>query len=235
MENFPLMALSVSDFKDLWAGFQSIAIVFATFLGGAWALFQFRSLHALDKARLELEKAKRELLQQSSLEVHLVTESFEKDGDYFLHVRVVMRNIGSGADFVDWTKASLSARRFYKAENHSLAADDQLLLAWRAPSMTVLRRHLLPGTSASESFLVSIPQAGVYYVEFAVHTSPAVKAEMIADIEKVGSVINVADIFLWRADTFVSVPNIQPNNGVQPTPASGAADTRRWAATDTSR
>ena len=214
------MALTVSEFKDLSAGFQSIAIVVAALLGGAWALFQFFSLNALDRARLDLEKVKRDLLQQSSLEVDLVTESFERDGDYFLHVRVVMRNIGNGLDIVDWAKASLSARRFYKAENYSLAADDQLLLAWRAPSMTVLERRLMPGASSSESFLLSIPQAGVYYVEFAMHTSPAVKAEMIASLQKDRVGINETDLFVWRADTIVSVPNVQPNNGVQPTPAS---------------
>jgi hypothetical protein len=205
--------MTLNEFKDLCAGFQSIAIVVAAFLGGGWALFRFFSLRELDKARLEHEKArlerekvKRELAQQAVIVVELVAESFDIDGSYFLHVRVVMRNIGSGVDFVDWTKASMFARRFHKVDEITLAATDQVLSAWRAPSMVIQEMRLMPGFSTSESFLMPIPQVGVYYIEFSMPVSKAVRAEMVDAIENDGVKMNAEDVVIWRADKFVSVP-----------------------------
>lgn len=209
--------MTLNEFKDLSAGFQSIAIVVATLLGGGWALFQFFSLRALDKARLELEKVKRELVQQGVLVIELITESFDIAGSYFLHVRVVMRNIGSGFDIADWTQASMFARRFHKVDEITLAATDQVLLAWRAPSIAIREMRLMPGYSTSESFLIPIPQVGVYYIEFSMRVSSAVRAETIDAIEKDGAKMSAEDFIVWRADKFVSVPQIQPNSALQPT------------------
>lgn len=194
--------MSLSEFKDFSAGLQSITIALITVFGGAWALFQFFSLRALDVARLNLDKAKRELVERSVLIIGLKTEAFELDASFFLHVRVDMQNVGNGVDVVDWTKASMFARRFEKVGDIQFKASDQLLPAWRASSFQITEMRFVPGFSTSESFLVAIPDAGVYYIEFAIETSPAVRAQTFHDI---GVELNVRDAVVWRADTFVCV------------------------------
>lgn len=205
------MPLTLLEFKDLTAGLQSIAIVVATFLGGGWGLYQFFSLRALEKSKLELTKMARELNQQGVLETDLVTETFDVDGIYYLHVRVVMRNIGNKFEIVDWAKAGMVARKFYKANENELAATEQQLLAWRAPSVVIKEWRVMPGATASESFLIPIPQAGVYYVEFSIQVSQAVRSGMVEAFEKNGTKMNAEDFYVWRATTFVSVPQAKPN------------------------
>jgi hypothetical protein len=216
--------MTVNDFKDLSAGLQSIAIVIATFLGGGWALFQFFSLRALDKAKLaldtaklELQKAKRELVEQGVMVSDLVCESFEIDGSYFLHVRVLLRNIGSGLDIVDWSKAQMYATRFEKVDGTKLRNTDEVLLAWRSPSTSIREMRFIPGFSSSDSFLIAIPRIGVYYVAFSVPVSPAVSTDASNDFTKHGVQLNDGDVIVWRADTFVAVPQVRPNGALQPT------------------
>jgi hypothetical protein len=205
------MPLNLLEFKDLTAGLQSIAIVVATFLGGGWGLYQFFSLRAREKAKLELRKIEQELVRQSVLEVDLVTETFDIDGIYYLHVRVVMQNIGNTFEIVDWAKASMFARRFYKANENEPLAADPMLLAYREPSMEIKEMRLMPGTTTSTSFLIPVPQVGVYYLEFAMHVSQVVRAEMIDALKRNGTKTNTEDFILWRADKFVSVLQAQPN------------------------
>ena len=204
------MPLTLLEFKELAAGLQSIAIVVATFLGGGWGLYQFFSLRALEKSKLELAKMKRELTQQGVLETDLVTETFDVDGIYYLHVRVVVRNVGNTFEILDWAKAGMVARKFYKANENELAATEQQLLAWRAPSLVVKEWQVMPGATASESFLIPIPQSGVYYVEFSIQVSQAVRSGMIEALERNGTNTNTEDFYIWRATTFVAVPQAKP-------------------------
>jgi hypothetical protein len=211
------MPFSLSEFKDFSAGLQSIALVVATFLGGGWALFQFFSLRALEKAKLELEKAKRELLQQGILIIDLGTESFDIDGSYFLHVLVVVRSIGSGFEIVDWAKASMFATRFHKVDEITLAPTGPVLLGWRQPYIAEPMR-LMPGYSTSQSYLIPIPQVGVYYIEFSMPVSPAAMKDTLDAIKTTGAQTYAEFEFSevsWPANKFVSVPQTQPNTALR--------------------
>ena len=106
--------MTLDHFKDLSAGLESLAIVVATLLGGGWAVYQFFSLRALDKAKLDLEKAKKDLVERGVLVIDLATESFSGDGGYLLHVQATIRNVGNLPETIDWKKTVLFARRFQK-------------------------------------------------------------------------------------------------------------------------
>jgi len=198
--------MTITEFKEVSAGLQSIAIVIATFLGGGWALYQFFSLRALQRAKLELEKAKRELAERALLIIDLMAESFDVDGNYFLHVRVVMRNAGSGVEIADWTKAQLSARRFQKVDGIKLETVGDVLHGWRAPYLAIKEMRFLPGFSTNESFLIPIPQVGVYYIEFSIPVSAAVRADAVGDVSQTGASVTAETTVDWRADAFVAVP-----------------------------
>lgn len=209
--------MTIGDFKDVSDGLQSLAIVIATLLGGGWALFQFFSLRALEKAKLDLERAKRNLIERGVLVIDLVCESFEFDGSYFLHVRVLLRNLGSGLDVVDWSKASMFATRFEKVDGTKLTNTGEILLGWRSPSRSLREMRLLPEFSTSDSFLIAIPNVGVYYVEFAVPASLASSSGTIEAVTKEGAQMQPDDVVVWRADTFVAVPQSRPNSALHPT------------------
>jgi len=204
--------LTVTDFKDISAGLQSLAIVLAALLGGGWALFQFFSLGAIEVARLELEKRKKELLQRGVIVVELVTESFEVEGSYFLHLVVTMRNIGSGVEIADWSQAILYATRFHKPDEATLAPIGPKLSAWQGESLIGTMMRLVPGFSTSESFLIPIPQAGVYFIDFRIAVSPAARADTVDSFETIigeqGSVLGAVS---WEGNKFVSVPQGQPS------------------------
>jgi hypothetical protein len=204
--------LTVTDFKDISAGLQSLAIVLAALLGGGWALFQFFSLGAIEKARLELEKIKKDLLQRGVIAVELVTESFEVEGSYFLHVVVTMRNIGSRVEIADWSQAILYAKRFHKPDEATLAPIGPTLSAWQGESLSEYMMRLVPGFSQSESFLIPIPQAGVYFISFGIAVSSPVRADTVDSFKTIigqqGLDFQAAS---WKANQFVSVPQGQPS------------------------
>jgi hypothetical protein len=201
--------MTLDHFKDFSAGLESLAIVIATFLGGGWALYQFFSLRALDKAKVDLEKARMDLVQRGILVIDLAAESFQGNGSYFLHVQVVIRNIGNRSETIDWKKTVLFARRFYRAEGDKLGAADQMLMASQASDLksTIFE----PGYTLSQSFLILIPQPGVYSIEFITQASPTESADLFKDMEKSGVKVAAGSSLAWEANKFVSIPQAQPN------------------------
>jgi len=200
--------MTLDYFKDFSAGLESLAIVVATFLGGGWALYQFFSLRALDKAKVDLEKARMDLVQRGILVIDLVTESFQSHGSYFLHVQVAIRNIGNRSETIDWKKTVLFARRFYKADGDKLAAADQIIMALQAAD---LRSTIFePGYALGQSFLILIPQPGVYSIEFMTQASPTESADLFKDMEKSGLKAEAGSSLSWEANKFVSIPQARP-------------------------
>jgi hypothetical protein len=214
--------MTATEFKDVSAGFQSIAIFIATFLGGGWALYQFFSLRALQRAKLELEKAKRELVERALLIIDLVAESFDVDGHYFLHVRVAMRNAGSGVEIADWTKAHLFVRKVQQVDDVKLETVGEVLHGWRAPFLAIGGMRFLPGFSTNESFLIAIPQAGVYYIEFSIPVSPAVRADAAGDVSQSRASVTAGAVIDWKADTFVTVPTSAKQGAPADSPAAAS-------------
>ena len=198
--------MTISEFKDYTDGLQSIAIVVAAMLGGGWALFQFFTLNAREVAKLELQKKKRELLERGVLLIDLHCESFEFDESYFLHVRVVLRNVGNGPEFVDWSKAIMGATRFEKVDETRPTNTGEVLKAFHGASGPVSHMRLLPAFTTSESFLIGIPKAGVYYLEFFVPASNATTLDTVKDLTRRGSQMEPEESIIWRADTFIAVP-----------------------------
>ena len=203
--------MTLDHFKDFSAGLESLAIVVATFLGGGWALYQFFSLRALDKAKLELEKARKALVERGILVIDLVTESFHSNGSHFLHVQVNMRNVGNTSETIDWKKAIMIARRFYKTDGDKLEAAEQMLSGSQTSDLALNSITFAPGYITSQSFLIAIPQPGVYFVEFVMQASPMVRADVLHDIAQAGSKVNDGAIIVWSTNRFVSIPQVQPN------------------------
>src|SRR6267142_5035827 len=120
--------MTATEFKEVMAGIESIAIVLATFLGGGWALYQFFTLRAREKSDLQVAKANKELDERSVLKIELRTESFQIDRSFALHVQVVIQNVGNGVDAIDWAKAKMFAMRYNKTDANTLKSSGQKLM-----------------------------------------------------------------------------------------------------------
>lgn len=203
--------MTLDHFKDFSAGLESLAIVVATILGGGWALYQFFSLRALDKAKLELEKARKELVERGILVIDLATESFRSEGGYLLHVQVTIRNVGNLPETIDWTKTVLFARRFRKTDGDKLEMTAQIQKGVQAPDTALSSITFAPGYVVSHSFLMPIPQPGVYFVEFAMQASPMVRADVLSDMAKAGTTAADGTFIIWSTNKFVAIPQVQPN------------------------
>lgn len=199
--------MTLPEFKDIAAGLQSIAITAATILGGGWALFQFFSLRSLEKAKLELEKAQRELLQRGIIIIELRTNPMEDKGLLLVHVVVSIRNVGNGFEIADWTKASLHAKKVEEVVGGQVGFSDQRYVGQRSFSIDIQQMRLMPGYFTKESFLIPVPGPGIYYVEFSIPCSPMVASSVTEDLAALGRKVSPEDSILWKADTFVTVGN----------------------------
>ncbi len=108
------------------------------------------------------------------------------------------------------------ATRYKKVGETKLVTTDEVLSAWRSPSIAIRETRFTPGFSTSDSFLIAIPKEGVYYIEFSVPASPAVSADTINDLARHGVKLNAEDFIEWRADTFAAIPQVRPINASQP-------------------
>jgi hypothetical protein len=201
--------MTLDHFKDLSAGLESLAIVVATLLGGGWAVYQFFSLRALDKAKLDLEKAKKDLVERGVLVIDLATESFPSDRGYLLHVQATVRNVGNLPETIDWKKTAMFARRFHKTGEGKIEMNPEMHLGVQAPDTALNAITFAPGYLTSQSFLLPIPQPGVYFVEFMMHASPMVRADVLSDMAKAGTTAAEGTFIIWNTNKFVSVPQEQ--------------------------
>jgi len=198
--------MTLDHFKDLTAGLESLAIVVATLLGGGWAVYQFFSLRALDKAKLDLEKAKKDLVERGILMIDLVAESFLSDSGYLLHVQATIRNVGNLPETIDWKKTVLFARRFHKTGEGKIEMNTEMHMGVQAPDTALNAITFAPGHVTSQSFLMPIPHPGVYFVEFMMHASPMVRADVLSDMAKAGTTAAGGTFIIWSTNKFVSVP-----------------------------
>jgi hypothetical protein len=203
-----------TNFKDFTAGVQSISVAVAAVFGGLWALFQFRALRsdeqanlAAAQARINLEKARVEQSQGAVVLLEMTTETFDLQGRYFLHICAHVKNVGNRSEVIDWTKASIYARRFAKVDDVTISPDNVLLPAWVASKD--LEERLQPEYSASRSFLIKLPERGVYAVECFLDTSSTVAADTATAIRAATGSDHTGDGIgvYWKASTFVCVPD----------------------------
>jgi hypothetical protein len=201
--------ITLNDFKDFSAALESLAIVIATFLGGGWALYQFFSLRALEKAKLDLEKARKDLVARGVLVIDLATESVHSNGSHFLHVQVNMRNIGNTPETIDWAQARMIARRFHTTDGATLAIGEQILSGAQTTDTVLNTITFAPGYITSQSFLILIPQPGVYFIEFFAPASRTVRTDVLHDIAEAGAKVSDGTLIVWSTNKFVAISQDQ--------------------------
>ena len=79
----------------------------------------------------------------------------------------------------------------------------------QAPDTALNAITFAPGYVVSQSFLMPIPQPGVYFIEFIMQASPMVRADVLSDMAKAGTAAVDGTFIIWTTNKFVSVPQEQ--------------------------
>jgi len=138
--------------------------------------------------------------------IDLASESFPSDSGYLLHVQATVRNVGNLPETIDWKKTALFARRFHKTSEGKIEMNEEMHMGVQAADTALNAITFAPGYVTSQSFLMPIPQPGVYFVEFMMHASPMVRADVLSDMAKAGTTAAEGTFIIWSTNKFVSLP-----------------------------
>lgn len=188
--------------KDLAAIVQSLAIAAATVIGGGWALFRFLSLQSIRKARLDLERAKRELSERGTLQVTLHAEPAAAELGRFINLRATLSNVGNRSEVIDWNKSSVSARLVEGVADGVVSFSKDVIRGQRPTHF--VSSNVAPGESLRHSFLFPVPVPGLYYIVFEAHCS-ALESSLV-EAEELKAGIKKTGGYTWSEDLFVNVP-----------------------------
>jgi hypothetical protein len=161
------MSPSISTIKDVAAAFQSIAVAGAIIIGGLWALFRFRALNEIERARAELNQLRRSLQQQASVNVSIVVTVMPntRSSTRCASIVVSLKNIGSQPEIINWASMSVRSAPMIGFENSSPVlgmAQTTKPVAITPLSITAV----CPQITEEISFLVPLENAGLYFAEF---------------------------------------------------------------------
>jgi hypothetical protein len=196
--------MPLEDFKNLAAGIQSLLVGVAVLIAGAWTLFRFFSLKEVNKAKAELEKAKRELQQRGQLRVEMrATQIFSSDrAEKYINVSLIVTNLGNRTEVIRWRDSRFSAALVSKGADGALHFGDEIHAHVHSLHVALEASTIDPGVSDTYAFLISVESEGVYFVESSLAGSPA---ETATAIDAISVVASKPDLAYWGASMYVSV------------------------------
>lgn len=195
--------MTFGELKDLAAAIQSFAIATAALVGGAWALFRFFSLRTVEQARTELERVRRALQERGIIDIELQAAQMQWEQCYAIAVRVKLTNRGTGTEVIDWSSSFLRAAKAMPSARPDAGCDfDENWILGQRP-MGFSDTSLAPGECREHSFLVPVPEVGIYYLLFyALCSPPATELEREAR-DKAG--VRQPHELSWSSDLFFNV------------------------------
>jgi hypothetical protein len=152
---------------SLAATVQSIAVTVGVIAGGVWAWFRFRALNEQARAAAELDRLRLSNERRASLNVNISATPAHANGRSALVVNVMITNIGTRSEVIDWTSSRggvWTARVDEFKEGAPVLGD--CVYTPLVTASTLLTSSIEPGVTDQFPFLVPIQRAGLYYVEF---------------------------------------------------------------------
>jgi hypothetical protein len=198
-----------SDLPGMAASLQSLAVTLAILIGGLWALFRFRVLRELDKARIELQRLNAEIERKLSLTLSLdvqVAIVDETASECYLIVNVVFHNAGTHVEVIDWTKSELRTGRVIEFDPTPILGEWQVARAVTYAERT--SSTLEPSEKRLFPFVARVNRGNVYYLEFYSKRDRAAEAAIRSEIARAG-VPRSPDLH-FSVSTFVAVPISMP-------------------------
>jgi hypothetical protein len=166
--------MTFEQFDHLASGLQAIAFVAAVSVGAMWALFRFRRLLFIKRARIEFDKLEASLHASPSIEIHVSHSANPNTSGCCLLVDVSIENRGVVPEVLDASEILLYVAKTEPKERDKITMRH---IAFCSPSFLDPDIHLTshevgPGSVFHLPFLVLVPGAGVYYLSFRAQASP---------------------------------------------------------------
>lgn len=207
--------MSLEDFKNIADGVQSLIVSIGVLIGGAWALFRFRTLKDIEKARADLEKLKRDLLERGHLKVQMEASQFDApDGSVqYINIILTITNVGNRTEIIRWLDSKVGAALVVR-DDGSVRLGPEIRAQIISLYMNLSASTIDPGNTEQYGFLVPIENVGTYFLEPLIVGSPE---EMTTTKKKVQSVGIQASEYVaaWGGSMYFHVVKKSPNN-IQP-------------------
>ena len=166
--------MTFEQFDHLASGIQAFAFVAAAAAGAVWALFRFRQLLSVKRARIELEKLEASLHASPSIEIHVSHAPMPGTSTYHLLVDVSVENRGLTPEVIDASEVFLYVAKPETEDGRTLGLRHVALCSpsFLDPTVRLTSHEVGPGALFHFPFLVPVPAAGVYYLSFRAQASP---------------------------------------------------------------
>jgi hypothetical protein len=194
--------MSAETFNQIASAVQSLVLAIAVLVGGGWALYTFIRLRQVDRARAELEQARRDLLQRAIIDVSVKASQMasEPNSPKYLLVEVSLVNKGSRTEVLDWYESGCQASMVLGHGDNGLDFGQPVAGKYVAKGLAVLSTTVLPGGNRVLTFLLPVPDGGIYHVEFW-----GALSHDEAELSSAEHAAETGDQLLWSTSTLVSV------------------------------
>jgi len=110
-------------FTKIASGIQALVVATAVIIGGVWTLYTFGSLQQVEKAKTELEKMHRSLLERGILAITVQPSQIKRSetSKRYILVNVVIQNSGNRTEVIDWSKSGLRVTKVDAGRGGGLA------------------------------------------------------------------------------------------------------------------
>jgi hypothetical protein len=200
--------MNLEDFKNLADSIQSLMVALGVLIGGAWALFRFRTLKDIEKARAELEKARRDLHERGHLKLQMEASQFESTNNSILYINILLNitNIGNRTEIIRWLDSKIGAAPVIHTPDGIMQLGPELSAQNLGLYVNIVASTIDPGNSQQYCFLVPIESTGPYFIESLIMGSPE-ETRTAREKVKLAGVQTPGEVTGWGARMYFNVIN----------------------------
>jgi hypothetical protein len=130
--------MNAETFSEIASGIQSLVVAAAALAGGVWALYRFGSLKEVEKARAELERVGKSLLERGIFDIQVKAKQLSAvaNSHCYVVVNAVVHNSGNRTEVIDWSKSGIYVTHVSSDAHGHLQLSQTLGLNYVVPGKT---------------------------------------------------------------------------------------------------
>ena len=156
-------------FHHVTQGFQAIVLSAAAAIGGVWAIYTFHAQLQVESAKAQLEKLRRDMLEQANLEIAIDASVLKPPSasERYIIGQLKVRNSGNTNSRLQIPREAIHLARATIEENGTTSLKElsktQFHLASGFPLDSL---SIYPGMGATASFALKVSEPGLYLISF---------------------------------------------------------------------
>jgi hypothetical protein len=198
--------MSAEEFRNLTQGIQAIFISIGAIIASGWAIYTFRSLLSVQKAKAELEKLNTEiskgkaelvLIQQEQNETPILEIEIEpfllgttQDNNLNIRIKLYLKNTGNTIEYIDWRKSNIKAAILEEVIDHKLQHSDPITGVLGRIDVKANGELLRPNETYRDEVLIPIEQHGIYIIYAAIYVAKKSTEVLASEMPSPGASIS---------------------------------------------